>query len=90
MLCAGFGTPQAVADAIDVDELPHRGPHLVLPRPGQKTIKDLVAKRVQRTARRLPAVRGTPEQVEDVGERSEPGGELVAADHRLDQAGGAG
>jgi hypothetical protein len=44
------GVQAAVADAIDVDELPHRSARLVLSRPGRKTIEDLVAKGVQRTA----------------------------------------
>ncbi|HEX2744849.1 MAG TPA: hypothetical protein VHN16_10670 [Streptosporangiaceae bacterium] len=50
----------------------------------------MAAERVQRAVRRRPAVCGTHEQVEDIGECSDPGGELIAAEYRLDQAGGAG
>src|SRR5271166_3264448 len=55
----GAGVQAAVADAIDVGELPDRGAGLVPPGPSRKTLgEDLVPKRVQRTARWLPAIRG--------------------------------
>lgn len=84
------GVQSAVTDAVDVDELADCGPSLPLPGAGRQEADDLVAERAEGSALRGLPSWGGQEQIEDIGEGTEPGCELFAAVHWFHEAVGTG